>query len=110
MYNILVTGGNGQLGMAFKSLFCDDLNYHLIFTNSNQLDITNHDRVKEFIIEKEINTIINCAAYTSVEKAEIEQKQANAINHLAVANMAQIAKQIGIYILYIFPQIMFLMD
>ena len=30
MYNILVTGGNGQLGMAFKSLFCDDLNYHLI--------------------------------------------------------------------------------
>ena len=42
MYNILVTGGNGQLGMAFKSLFWMIKLSH--FTNSNQLDITNHDR------------------------------------------------------------------
>lgn len=101
MTNILVTGGNGQLGKQFRSLTKNNSGFNFIFTGSKELDITNHNRVEEFIIEKEINTIINCAAYTSVNKAESEQKLANEINHLAVANLAQISKDNDISLIHI---------
>lgn len=101
MPNILVTGGNGQLGMVFKSLSRNDTDFNFIFTGSKELDITNFDAVKEFVRLKEINTIINCAAYTSVDKAEKEEKIAEEINHLAVANMAQIAKDNDISLIHI---------
>ena len=101
MPNILVTGGNGQLGMVFKSLSRNDTDFNFIFTGSKELDITNFDGVKEFVRLKEINTIINCAAYTSVDKAEKEEKIAEEINHLAVANMAQIAKDNDISLIHI---------
>ena len=100
MSNILVTGGNGNLGMEFKALSYN-LDYNFIFTDSDNLDITNHLKVKEFVLEKEIDTIINCAAFTSVDKAESEQKQANAVNNLAVSNMAQIAKDNYIKLIHI---------
>ena len=101
MSNILVTGGNGQLGMVFKSLSRNYTDFNFIFTGSKELDITNFDGVKEFVRLKEINTIINCAAYTSVDKAEKEEKIAEEINHLAVANMAQIAKDNDISLIHI---------
>ena len=101
MRNILVTGGNGQLGMELKLLLNYEADFNFIFTSSKELDITNHKRVKEYVMKEEIDMIINCAAYTSVDKAEKEQILADAINHLAVANLAQVAKDNNVNLIHI---------
>jgi dTDP-4-dehydrorhamnose reductase len=101
MLNILITGADGQLGMTFKSLLLDSFDYNFIFTNSKDLDITNHQIVRKLISDKKINVIINCAAYTLVEKAEIEPNKADQINHEAVANLAQIAKDLFVKLIHI---------
>jgi dTDP-4-dehydrorhamnose reductase len=101
MQNILITGADGQLGMTFRSLILDGLDYNFIFTNSKDLDITNHQIVRKFISDKKINVIINCAAYTLVDKAEIEPNKADQINHQAVANLAQVAKDLFVKLIHI---------
>lgn len=92
MNNILVTGGNGQLGSEIREIEHNFPDYKFLFTSKNNLDITDHISVKKFIENNNINTIINCAAFTDVDKAESEIKLANAINHLAVANLAKLSK------------------
>jgi dTDP-4-dehydrorhamnose reductase len=101
LQNILITGADGQLGMTFKSLMLDGFDYNFIFTSSRDLDITNHQIVRKFILDKKINVIINCAAYTLVDKAEIEANKADQINHQAVANLAQIAKDLYVKLVHI---------
>jgi dTDP-4-dehydrorhamnose reductase len=101
MSNILVTGASGQLGSELKDLSSLYPNNTFVFTDVAELDICNHTAVKEFIVKNEINIIINCAAYTAVDKAEEQEDLANAINHLAIANFAQIAKDINIKLIHI---------
>ena len=101
MNNILVTGGNGQLGLELREIAPNYQDYNFLFTDVKTLDITNHTAVKEFIESNNINVIINCAAYTAVDKAESEPELSNVINHLAVANFAQIAKENGIKLIHI---------
>lgn len=101
MSNILVTGANGQLGSELKDLSSLYSNDTFIFTDIAELDICNHTDVKEFIVKKEINIIINCAAYTAVDKAEEQEDLANAINHLAVKNFASIAKEYNIKLIHV---------
>tara|TARA_B110000908_G_scaffold92664_1_gene109784 strand:+ start:53 stop:910 length:858 start_codon:yes stop_codon:yes gene_type:complete len=101
MNNILVTGGNGQLGSELKELAPNYQKNNFLFTDVKTLDITNHTAVKEFIEINNITVIINCAAYTAVDKAEEQKDLANAINHLAVANFAQIAKDKNIKLIHI---------
>ena len=101
LQNILITGADGQLGMTFKSLILDGFDYNFIFTSSRDLDITNHQIVRKFILDKKINVIINCAAYTLVDKAEIEPNKADQINHQAVSNLAQIAKDLYVKLIHI---------
>ena len=71
------------------------------FTNSSTLDITDFSKVKEFIETHNINAIINCAAYTAVDKAEDDEVNADKINHLAVKNLATIAKEKNIKLIHI---------
>ena len=92
MNNILVTGANGQLGKTFQALAKKYTNYRFHFCRSDTLDITNTTALNNFIDEKNINILINCAAYTAVDNAEDDQERANAINHIAVTKMAEIAK------------------
>ena len=101
MYNILVTGGNGQLGSELKEIAYNYQNYNFLFTDVKDLDITNHTAVASFIESNQINVIVNCAAYTAVDKAESEPELSDAINHLAVANFAQIAKDKNIKLIHI---------
>jgi dTDP-4-dehydrorhamnose reductase len=101
MYNILVTGANGQLGSEIKALAPKDLNYNFICTDVADLDICNHKDVATFIEAKQVNAIINCVAYTAVDKAEEQQGLSDNINHLAVANFAQLAKERHIKLLHI---------
>ena len=100
MTNILVTGSNGQLGSEIKEL-SSNYDYKFYFTTSKGLDITNHQDVRNFLIDNNIDTIINCAAYTAVDKAEYEKKLANSINHLAVKNLAILSNEFGIKLIHI---------
>ena len=81
MRNILVTGANGQLGSEIQDLATEYANYKFVFTDIEELDICSHQEVQLFINENNIKTIINCAAYTAVDKAETEEDLANRINH-----------------------------
>jgi len=101
MLNILVTGGNGQLGSELKEIAPNYQDYNFFFTDVKDLDITNHGAVAFFIESNKINVIINCAAYTAVDKAESEPELADAINHLAVANFSEIAKKNNIKLVHI---------
>ena len=100
MIKILVTGSNGQLGSELKSL-SNNYNYQFVFTDIEDLDITNQNHLKSFIKTNRINVIINCAAYTNVEKAEIETESALKINHLAIKYLAEIAKKNQIKFIHI---------
>ena len=101
MNNILVTGSDGQLGSELRTIALDFPEYNLFFTNRINLDITDHIAVKLFIESNKINAIINCAAYTAVDKAELEPALADAINHLAVANFAKLSKENNIKLIHI---------
>jgi len=101
MNNILVTGGNGQLGSELRDIAPNYQDYNFLFTDVKDLDITNHTAVAAFIENNNITIILNCAAYTAVDKAESEPELADAINHLAVANFAQIAKDNNIKLVHI---------
>jgi dTDP-4-dehydrorhamnose reductase len=92
MNNILVTGSNGQLGSEIRVLEKDYQHYNFFFTDVNQLDITIKEAIEEFVNKNKINIIINCAAYTAVDKAESEFELANEINHIAVKYIAELAK------------------
>jgi len=107
MFNILVTGSNGQLGSELKELAPNYPNYNFIFTDVEEFDICNHNEVKQFIATNNINTIINCAAYTAVDKAEDQFELANEINNLAVANFARIAKEHNIKFVHISTDYLF---
>jgi dTDP-4-dehydrorhamnose reductase len=101
MHNILVTGSNGQLGSELKEIAPNHQDYNFLFSDVKDLDITNHNAVAAYIKSNKINVIINCAAYTAVDKAESEPELSDAINHLAVANFAQIAKDKNIKLIHI---------
>lgn len=100
MFNILVTGSNGQLGSEIKELSSEYL-YNFYFTNRDELDITDDEAIRNFIKTKDIKAIINCAAYTAVDKAESDQENAEMINHQAVKNLAQRAKEQNIKFIHI---------
>lgn len=101
MINILVTGSNGQLGSEIKQLVSRFPNYNFLFTDSQSLDIVNLDKVDSFIEANNINFIINCAAYTLVDDAEKNIQLAFDVNHLAVKNLAFIAKSKSISLVHI---------
>ena len=92
MYNILVTGANGQLGSELRELAESYPQNHFFFTDVATLDIVDKKAIALFIHENKITAIINCAAYTAVDKAESEPKLADKINHLAVQYLAEAAK------------------
>jgi dTDP-4-dehydrorhamnose reductase len=101
MNNILVTGANGQLGSEIRDLSGSYSDCNFIFTDVAELDITNHKAVSQFIKNNSISTIINCAAYTAVDKAETETEISNQINNLAAANFASLAKENNIKLVHI---------
>jgi len=92
MHNILVTGSNGQLGNAIKKMSSKLINSNFFFTDIEELDITSNDKLGRFIKENKIHQIINCAAYTAVDKAEADREKAFLINVTAVEYLSIQAK------------------
>lgn len=90
---ILVTGANGQLGSEMRKLGAVSPNEY-IFTDVAELDIINREAVMAFVVENNINIIVNCAAYTNVDKAEDDEATAELINATAVRNLAEAVKAV----------------
>ena len=109
MKTILVTGANGQLGSEMRRLGAISPNNY-IFTDIAELDITDQSAVAKFVATNGVNVIINCAAYTNVDKAEDEPALAELINATAVANLATAAKSVDATLIHISTDYVFGMD
>lgn len=96
--NILVTGANGQLGHEMQKVSKESKNNY-IFTDVadgyEKLDITNLEAIRTAVRDKDIQVIVNCAAYTNVDKAESDYDLANLLNNTAAANLAQAMKEVN---------------
>mgnify|MGYP000890024420 CR=1 FL=1 len=90
---ILVTGCAGQLGQSIQSIAADFLEFEFVFADRQDLDLINEINMDKFFENQTFDIIINCAAYTAVDRAETEPELANKINHLAVQKLARIAKE-----------------
>ena len=99
--NILVTGSKGQLGSELNILAHDYMNFSFFFTDKLDLNIADLNNMSCFLDENNINLIINCAAYTDVDKAEHQADLANLVNHLAVVNLAELSKEKKIKLIHI---------
>ncbi|WP_122892778.1 dTDP-4-dehydrorhamnose reductase [Arcobacter peruensis] len=98
--NILVTGSNGQLGSEIRELE-KEYSYNFFFTTRENLDITCKDSIKNFCESNSINSIINCAAYTAVDKAETDVENADLTNRKAVKKLALVSKELNIKLIHI---------
>jgi len=78
--NILVTGANGQLGTMFKKLALEYKNRSFIFTDADELNLVQNDAVRQWFENNNVSCVINCAAYTAVDKAEEDSVNAVALN------------------------------
>lgn len=89
--NILVTGANGQLGNCIRNASKDSKDNY-IFTDVAELDITDAEAVANIVKDNDIKLIVNCAAYTNVDKAESDVELAEKLNATAVDNLAKAIK------------------
>ena len=91
---VLITGSNGQLGSEIKELENSYNKIDFIFKDLPELDICNYEVLETFIIDHKINSVINCAAYTSVEKAEKDTEIAEKVNSIGVSNLVNALKKV----------------
>ncbi len=89
MKHVLVTGAGGQLGQCIQSLKNNYPNVQFSFAHISDLDITETENVQYYFKSKKFDWCINCAAYTAVDKAEIEKEKAHLINVKGVQNLAR---------------------
>ena len=106
--NVLVTGGSGQLGKELGRL-TDRLNlpFRFLFTDVDDLDVTDREELSGFVKDYRILYIINCAAYTAVDKAEEDSDKAYLVNGKAVENIAIVSKQEGVKVIHISTDFVF---
>jgi dTDP-4-dehydrorhamnose reductase len=93
MAKILVTGGTGQLGQSIKRLANQYPNFEFTFPERDVLDLTEQKSIADYFNQHSFQYIINCAAYTAVDKAESEPENADQINHRSVEEIEKIAKK-----------------
>lgn len=92
---ILVTGAYGQLGNELKELSKNYPNWQFLFTDADSLDITSEIAVEDYFRKNNPQFVINCAAYTAVDKAETDAENARQINSVAPGFLAKAAKRFG---------------
>ena len=98
---ILITGCNGQLGNELQLLEKNYPNHQWLNTDVEELDITNQLAVNQFVAENKVDGIVNCAAYTAVDKAESDRQLATALNTDAPAYLATAIEKRGGWLLHI---------
>ena len=95
MMNILITGCNGQLGNEMQLLERENPQHTYFNTDVAELDITSQDAIEAFVNENEVDGIVNCAAYTAVDKAEENQKLCHLLNAVAPGYLAAAIEKRG---------------
>ena len=99
---ILVTGKNGQLGKSIhKIVTSNEKNSEFVFVGREALDLSSQDSIINYFNNNSFDIIINCAAYTAVDKAEKEVELANYINHLAISKIAEISNKQKVKLIHI---------
>lgn len=101
MKNILVTGSNGQLGNEIRILSKLYPELSFLFTDVAELDICDENAVQAFVADKQIDVIVNCAAYTAVDKAESDKDRCRSINALAPGILGKIAADMGARVIHV---------
>ena len=89
---ILVTGANGQLGNEMQVLSKENPQHVYFFTDVQELDICDEQAINRFVTDNEIDIIVNCAAYTAVDKAEDNPELCDKLNHIAPGYLARAAQ------------------
>lgn len=101
-HNILITGANGQLGHCLQDLAKEqNLDYKFFFTDVEELDICDQQKIEDFVLQNNIHAVINAAGYTAVDKAESDVETAYRLNRDAVAYLAQTARRHNIYLVHV---------
>lgn len=98
---VLVTGANGQLGSSLRKLAEEKNGLRFLFTDIDSLDICDPEAVRACVKENEVDYILNCAAYTAVDKAEDNQTLAAKINTDAVRNLGEAASAAGAKVIHV---------
>ncbi len=101
MTQILITGANGQLGSEIKKIAVNFPGLEFLFTDIVELDITNQGKVAAFLAEHKPVFLVNCAAYTAVDKAEADEKTARLLNATAVSILAEQSAKINCRMIHI---------
>ncbi len=99
--NILVTGANGQLGNSVRKISINYPQHHFVYTDMPEVDITNLPLLEDLVKKESIQAIINCAAFTAVDKAESCEELAAKINIDGPKNLALAAKSVGAKLVHI---------
>lgn len=105
--NILVTGGDGQLATCIKQVTQNNKKHKYIFMSKNELDITNIDEIENIFEQYNFDLIINCAAYTNVDKAPEELDKVYSINEIGPLNLTVCARHYGAKIIHISTDFVF---
>ena len=100
MTSYLVTGRSGQLGQCFQAVVNEFFEINLFFATRNEVDITRSETIVNFFSKNPLDGIINCAAYTSVDKAENEQESAFKINTEGLQNLIDFAENKNLSIIH----------
>ncbi len=95
MKRILVTGANGQLGNEMQILAAENVQHEYFFTDVDTLDICNEKAIADYVKENRIDVIVNCAAYTAVDRAEDNEALCDKLNHWAPGSLATAAEECG---------------
>lgn len=100
MQKILITGAKGQLGSEIRQISLE-YPYELVFTDVAELDITDRAAVWSFFQDDKFDAVVNCAAYTAVDRAETDAELADKVNHLAAKYLAEAAKEFKMKLVHV---------
>lgn len=101
MAKVLVTGSEGQLGQSLRREFEGDNDFEVVYADISDLDLTDRLAVSRYFYDNQFDYVINCAAYTAVDKAESEELKAALVNTSAVGYIAEAAAKNNVKVIHI---------
>lgn len=98
---VIITGANGQLGTSIKKFQEEFPEIDFVYTDVDELNITDETKLEEFFSHQDFDYLVNCAAYTAVDKAEEDEENARLLNVKAVELLAKSSKKYNFKIIHI---------